>query len=91
LEESQVFSLWSRLGINHLKLRYYSGTTPLLLRCWQSCWQSRTQEISVAFVKLHFKGRRTCKEDADGKPVYDRTINDKISTPTEVASFGGLD
>jgi hypothetical protein len=43
LEESQVFSLQSRLGINHLKLQNYSGTTPLLLRCWQFCWQSKTQ------------------------------------------------
>ena len=25
----QVISLLSRLGINHLKLRYYAGTTPL--------------------------------------------------------------
>jgi hypothetical protein len=41
----QVFSLLSRLGINHLKLRYYSGTTPLKLRCWQICWQSKTQKI----------------------------------------------
>jgi hypothetical protein len=45
LRVSQVFSLQSRLGINHLKLQNYSGTTRLKLRCWQFCWQSKTQKI----------------------------------------------
>src|ERR1035438_5454402 len=47
----QVFSLLSRLGINHLKLRYYSGTGPLELRCWQICWQSNTQK-NFRYLKL---------------------------------------
>jgi hypothetical protein len=45
LRVSQIFSLQSRLGINHLKLQNYSGTTRLKLRCWQFCWQSKTQKI----------------------------------------------
>jgi hypothetical protein len=45
IEKIADFYVSVKPGINRLKLQKYSGTTRLKLRCWQFCWQSKTQKI----------------------------------------------
>ena len=73
LGKSQIFAFLSSPAINRLKLQNYSGTTLVKLRCWQFCWQSKTQKIlslpEILPLVIAVTNALSCfTSPADGRP-----------------------